>query len=60
MEIAASKVPLDELIIATKVWVDSLNHDNLIKSATASLKKLRLKMVDLLYVHWPSVRYKHS
>jgi diketogulonate reductase-like aldo/keto reductase len=56
--IAASKVPRDELTIATKVWVDSLDYDNVIKSAIASLKKLRLRTVDLLYVHWPALTYK--
>jgi 2,5-diketo-D-gluconate reductase B len=60
MGIAASKVPRDELIIATKVWVDSLDYDKAIKSTIASLRKLRLKMVDLLYVHWPAVTYKPS
>jgi 2,5-diketo-D-gluconate reductase B len=58
--IAASKVPRDELTIATKVSPDSLNYNNVIKTATASVKKLRLKMVDLLYVHWPAVTYKPS
>ncbi len=55
--IAASPVPREELIIATKVWYDKLGYDDVLKSTTESLKKLGLKTVDILYVHWPTKPY---
>lgn len=45
--------PRDDLIIATKVWPLKLSYNNVIKSTEISLKKLQLKMVDILYVHMP-------
>jgi diketogulonate reductase-like aldo/keto reductase len=44
----------DDLFVATKVWVDRLGYKDVLKSTNVSLKKLGLKSVDLLYVHWPS------
>lgn len=53
-----SPVPRDDLIIATKVWVTNLDPENVIKSTEVSLRKLQLSMVDLLYIHWPALKYK--
>ncbi|MBN2152368.1 MAG: aldo/keto reductase [Candidatus Lokiarchaeota archaeon] len=52
--IAATTVPREEFVIATKVWYDVLAHDDVLKSTATSLKKLGLKYVDILYVHWPT------
>ena len=43
-----------DLFITTKVWHDHLEHDDLIASMEASLKRLRLDYVDLYLVHWPN------
>lgn len=52
-----SPVPRDELIIATKIWITNLDFENVLKSTENSLRKLQLSMVDLLYVHWPALKY---
>nr|MDO8114694.1 aldo/keto reductase [Candidatus Sigynarchaeota archaeon] len=57
--IAASPVPRDDLIIATKIWITQLKPKNVLKSAAISLQKLQVKTIDILYVHWPfSLTYK--
>ncbi len=43
-----------DLFITTKVWHDHLEHDDLIASMEASLKRLRQDYVDLYLVHWPN------
>nr|MDO8087364.1 aldo/keto reductase [Candidatus Sigynarchaeum springense] len=60
--IAKCGLPREELIIATKVAVFNYKPDKVIKSTEASLKKLGLKYVDILYVHWPAklLGYKAS
>lgn len=46
--------PRDEFFIVTKVWSDHLHHDEVLKAARGSLKRLRLKYVDLYLIHWPN------
>mgnify|MGYP000044197361 FL=1 len=55
--IAAADVDRDEVFLATKVWIDELSPDDVIESTEASLEKLGVDYVDLLYVHWPSREY---
>lgn len=55
--IADSAVPRDEVFLATKVWLDNLAHDDVLQTARASLDRLGVEYVDLLYVHWPSRTY---
>ena len=55
--IARADVPREELFVATKVWIDQLNHDDVIASTEESLEKLGLDHVELLYVHWPADAY---
>jgi diketogulonate reductase-like aldo/keto reductase len=43
-----------DLFITTKVWHNHLEHDDLIASMEASLKRLRQEYVDLYLVHWPN------
>ncbi|HME55801.1 MAG TPA: aldo/keto reductase [Candidatus Lokiarchaeia archaeon] len=52
--IAACGKSRDDLIIATKVTPLKLSYNNVLKSTEVSLKKLGLKTIDLLYVHWPT------
>jgi diketogulonate reductase-like aldo/keto reductase len=49
-----SGIPRDEIFVTTKVWHDSLADGALQKSAKTSLKRLGLKEVDLLLIHWPN------
>ena len=51
--IASSGVPRSELHVTTKVWNENLTPDAMRRAFDASLKKLRLDVVDLYLVHWP-------
>ncbi|SIQ94045.1 2,5-diketo-D-gluconate reductase B [Haladaptatus litoreus] len=55
--IELADIPREELFVATKVWADSLAHDDVIASTETSLSKLGLESVDLLYVHRPIESY---
>lgn len=52
--IKQSHVKQDELFITTKVDVNNLDPDKLLKSAERSLLDLDLDYVDLLLIHWPN------
>ena len=52
--IAASAIKRDDLHVTTKVWHDHLQPDAILRAFDASLKKLRLDVVDLYLVHWPA------
>ncbi|WP_049971124.1 aldo/keto reductase [Haladaptatus cibarius] len=56
--IELADVSREELFVATKVWADSLAHDDVIASTETSLSKLGLDYVDLLYVHRPIEAYE--
>ena len=55
--IAAADVDREDVFLATKVWIDSLGHDDVLESTEESLEKLGTEYVDLLYVHWPAGEY---
>ncbi len=55
--IAAADVDRDEIFLATKVWIDSLSYDDAIQTTEASLDRLGVESVDLMYVHWPARAY---
>jgi diketogulonate reductase-like aldo/keto reductase len=44
------------VFLATKVSGDHLRHDQVIKAADASLKRLGVETIDLYQVHWPDRR----
>ena len=50
-------VDREEVFLATKIWIDNLAYDNVLETAEASLDRLGVDSVDLLYVHWPSRTY---
>jgi 2,5-diketo-D-gluconate reductase B len=54
--LAASGLPRGEIHVTTKCWPDNLAPDALNRAFDASLKKLRLDVVDLYLIHWPSRR----
>ncbi len=51
--IQAAGIKRAELHVTTKVWNENLAPDAIRRSFDASLKKLRLDVVDLYLVHWP-------
>lgn len=55
--IAAADVSREDLFLATKVWRNRLDREGVIESTRASLDRLGVDSVDLLYVHWPSDAY---
>jgi 2,5-diketo-D-gluconate reductase B len=55
--IAAADVDREEVFLATKVWTDKLGYDDVLASTRASLDRLGVDAVDLLYVHWPAGEY---
>ncbi|WP_101295014.1 aldo/keto reductase [Halegenticoccus soli] len=55
--LAAADAPREEVFLATKVWADSLARDDAIETTRASLGRLDVDAVDLLYVHRPVGAY---
>jgi 2,5-diketo-D-gluconate reductase B len=55
--IAESDVDRDDVFLATKVWIDNLAHDDVLETGRASLDRLGVDYLDLLYVHWPAREY---
>ncbi|XVH30790.1 aldo/keto reductase [Haloferacaceae archaeon DSL9] len=56
--IEAADVDRGEIFLATKVWIDNLAADDVIETTEASLDKLGVDGVDLMYVHWPAREYE--
>src|SRR5258707_2554780 len=52
--LAASGVPRGEIHITTKCWHENLAPDALRRAFDTSMKKLRLDVLDLYLIHWPS------
>lgn len=57
--IAAADVPREDVVVATKVHAEKfgLAYDEVIEGLEASLDRLGLDYLDLLYVHWPVGNY---
>ena len=55
--LAAADVPRDDVFLATKIWIDNLAAEDVIRTAEESLERLGTDYVDLLYVHWPARAY---
>jgi 2,5-diketo-D-gluconate reductase B len=55
--IAAADVDREDVFLATKVWIDQLAGDDVVESTEASLDRLGVDYLDLLYVHWPAGDY---
>ncbi len=54
--IADSGVSRDEIFLTTKIAPESYAPGNILPTVRASLKKLRSDQVDLLLLHWPSIK----
>lgn len=55
--VAAAETPREDVFLATKVWADSLAHDDVLQTTDESLERLGTDYVDLLYVHRPIQSY---
>jgi len=44
----------DQIVIASKVFADHLNHDQVMEACERSLKNLGTDRMDLYQIHWPS------
>ncbi|WP_075937155.1 aldo/keto reductase [Halosegnis longus] len=55
--IAQSDVPREDIFLATKVHPSNLGYEDVHESVAASLDRLGLDTIDLLYVHWPTQAY---
>jgi aryl-alcohol dehydrogenase-like predicted oxidoreductase len=50
---AISELGRDEFVVATKVHGAHLRHDELLRAAELSMRRLGVKYIDLYQVHWP-------
>lgn len=50
---AIKGVPREKILLASKVWMDHLRHDDVLRSAEQSLSRLETNYLDLYYVHRP-------
>lgn len=55
--IQTASVDREQVFLATKVWYEQLDHDDVIESTHESLDKLGVDSVDLLYPHWTAGPY---
>jgi len=55
--LAAADVDREDVFLATKVWTDELSPTGVRGSTEASLDRLGVDYVDLMYVHWPAGDY---
>jgi diketogulonate reductase-like aldo/keto reductase len=49
-----SKISRDSLFITSKVWLDHLHYDNVLKACEGSLRRLEMEYLDLYLIHWPN------
>jgi diketogulonate reductase-like aldo/keto reductase len=53
--IKASRVPREQIFLATKVSHEYLRADDFARSVDESLRNLQVDYLDLLHVHWPTI-----
>jgi aryl-alcohol dehydrogenase-like predicted oxidoreductase len=41
-------------VVATKVWVDNMSREGVVRACEGSLKRLRTEYLDLYLIHWPN------
>ncbi len=52
--IANSGIPREEIIVATKFWMDDLGYDETLRAFEKSLRLLGLNYLDIYLIHWPA------
>lgn len=55
--IEEAEVDRNDFLLASKVWIDQLQKENVISSTEESLDNLGVDKIDLMYIHWPSGDY---
>ncbi len=58
--IAESGVPRSEIFLTTKVAPESFGPGQIMPHVRASLEKLQTEQVDLLLLHWPSIKDEYD
>ena len=48
-----SKIPREEFVILSKLWIDEMGYENTKRAFAASLERLRTDYLDLYLIHWP-------
>ncbi len=56
--IERADVDREDIFLATKVWIDSLDPAAVRETTQGSLDRLGVDYIDLLYVHWPAQTYE--
>ena len=51
-----SSVPREEIFVTTKLWNSQHGYDQTLRACDESLRRLRLDVVDLYLIHWPTPR----
>ncbi len=57
LALADAEVPREELFVTTKLWNAHQGYDSTIEAFEASMKKLRLDVLDLYLIHWPTPKF---
>ncbi len=52
-----AEVDREDYFLASKVWIDQLDPENVKASTEKSLEKLGVDFIDLMYIHWPAGDY---
>lgn len=52
--VRASGVPRNDLFVTTKLWNPDQGYDSALKAFDASMARLKLDVLDLYLIHWPS------
>ena len=55
--ISQSNVDREEVLLATKIWVDNLGYEKVKECTEKSLERLRTDYIDIMYIHWPEDKY---
>lgn len=51
--IKESGLKRDELIIASKVWIDELGYESTLEACNRSIERLGMDYLDIYLIHWP-------
>ena len=54
------KIPREEIFITTKILPSDMTYEKSKRSIEESLKKLKLKYIDMVLIHWPEVKKKED
>lgn len=52
--LAATDIPREDIVVATKFWMDDLGYEQTLKACRTSLENLGLEYLDVYLIHWPA------